>query len=199
MELAALFVYLRGRASERKIRLFACACLRRRPLIHYDRLREAVETGEDFADGLADTRELEEVADWARALWHQHVMRSGPSARLAKTDEAFYAQQVAGCLRYPANTLLWVAEADDLPLLHDVFGNPFRRVKGDPCWLAWNGRTCEKMARAIYEGRRFADLPLLADALEDAGCTDGALLGHCRQPGGHWRGCWALDLLLGRS
>jgi hypothetical protein len=55
------------------------------------------------------------------------------------------------------------------------------------------------MAQAIYEGRRFADLPVLADALEDAGCADAALLGHCRGPGEHVRGCWVVDLLLGKG
>jgi hypothetical protein len=55
------------------------------------------------------------------------------------------------------------------------------------------------MAQAIYEGWAFDRLPILADALEDAGCTDEALLGHCRQPGEHFRGCWAIDLLTGRG
>jgi hypothetical protein len=54
-------------------------------------------------------------------------------------------------------------------------------------------------AKAIYDGRRFADVPILCDALEDAGCTDAAILSYCRQPGEHVRGCWVVDLLTGRE
>jgi hypothetical protein len=81
-------------------------------------------------------------------------------------------------------------------LLHDIFGNPFRPVQDAP-WLCRNDRTLGPMARAIYEERRFADLPVLADALEDAGCTDPAVLDHCRGPGPHVRGCWVVDLVMG--
>jgi hypothetical protein len=85
-------------------------------------------------------------------------------------------------------------------LLRDLIGNPFRPVPTiDPAWLAWNGGAVRKMAQAIYDGRRFADLPVLADALEDAGCADAAILGHCRGPGVHVRGCWVVDLLLGKA
>jgi hypothetical protein len=55
------------------------------------------------------------------------------------------------------------------------------------------------MAQNIYQDRTFENLPLLADALEDAGCTDAAILSHCRKPGVHVRGCWAVDLLLGKT
>jgi hypothetical protein len=67
-----------------------------------------------------------------------------------------------------------------------------------PEWLAWNGGTVPALARAIYAERAFDRLPILADALEEAGCTDAALLAHCRGPGPHVRGCWAIDLILGR-
>jgi hypothetical protein len=56
-----------------------------------------------------------------------------------------------------------------------------------------------KIAQAIYDDRRFSDLPILADALEDAGCRDPEILGHLRSPGPHARGCFALDVILGRS
>ncbi len=84
-------------------------------------------------------------------------------------------------------------------LLRDIFGNPFRRCAVDPSWLTWNGGAVPKLARAIYESRRFSDLPILADALEEAGCTDTALLDHCRQLSEHVRGCWVLDLLLDKK
>jgi hypothetical protein len=84
-------------------------------------------------------------------------------------------------------------------LLRDSIGNPFRPVSLDPSWRAWNGGAVRKMAESIYEERRFADLPILADALEDAGCADAAILALCRGPGEHVRGCWVVDLLLGKA
>ena len=81
-------------------------------------------------------------------------------------------------------------------MLRCLFGNPFRPVPVIPS--AWRTPTVLGMARAIYTERRFEDLPILADALEDAGCTDAALLDHCRGPGPHVRGCWVVDLLLGK-
>jgi hypothetical protein len=83
-------------------------------------------------------------------------------------------------------------------LLRDVFGNPFRPVTADPAWLHRNDGTVVKVARAIYDERAFERLPLLGDALEDAGCTEEALLSHLRGPGPHARGCGALDLLRGQ-
>jgi hypothetical protein len=82
---------------------------------------------------------------------------------------------------------------------HDIFGNPFRPTVLDPAWLALNDGAVRKVAQVIYDERRFADLPILADALEDAGCIDAAILAHCRGPGEHVRGCWVVDLLLGRE
>jgi hypothetical protein len=84
-------------------------------------------------------------------------------------------------------------------LLRDVFGNPFRPVRAEPAWLAWDGGTVAKLAHAIYDGRRFSELPYLGDALEEAGCADETVLRHCRGPGPHVRGCWVLDLLLGKQ
>jgi hypothetical protein len=81
-------------------------------------------------------------------------------------------------------------------LIRDVIGNPFRPVAVDPSLLAWNDGAILKMAKAIYDERAFDRLPLLADALEDAGCTEADTLAHCRGPGPHVRGCWAVDLLL---
>jgi hypothetical protein len=83
--------------------------------------------------------------------------------------------------------------------IRDIFGNPFRPVAVDPDWLTWNGGTVPKLAQAIYDQRRFQDLPILADALEEAGCTNADILNHCRQPGEHVRGCWVVDLVLGKE
>jgi len=88
---------------------------------------------------------------------------------------------------------------DRRPIPQGGSAGPFRPAPAvDPSWLAWNGGTVAKLAAAIYDGGRFADLPVLADALEEAGCDSPDLLRHCRGGGGHVRGCWLLDLLLGK-
>jgi hypothetical protein len=96
----------------------------------------------------------------------------------------------------------WAVEAAGpaarVALLREVFGNPFRDAAVDPAWLRWNDGTIPKIARGIYEERAFDRLPILHDALVDAGCDDEALLAHCREPAGHVRGCWVIDALLGR-
>jgi hypothetical protein len=85
-------------------------------------------------------------------------------------------------------------------LLRDIIGSPFRpppRIDVD--WLSWNDGTIPKLAQIIYTGRRFNDLPILADALEEAGCGEADILNHCRQPSEHVRGCWVVDLVLGKA
>jgi hypothetical protein len=84
-------------------------------------------------------------------------------------------------------------------LLRDLFGNPFRPVRLDPAWLAWEGGTVVKLAPLIYDQGRYQDLPILADALEEAGCTNADILSHSKSNQEHVRGCWLLDLLLGKT
>jgi hypothetical protein len=92
------------------------------------------------------------------------------------------------------------AAAADADTVRDVFGNPFRpRPAVEREWLAWNDALVRKLARSIYDDRRFTDTPVLADALEDAGCAAADLLEHLRGPARHTRGCWAVDLLLARD
>jgi hypothetical protein len=81
-------------------------------------------------------------------------------------------------------------------LVHDIVGNPFRPLS---CQSSWLTSTVTPLARAVYEGRHFEDMPILADALEDAGCDNADVLSHCRQPGEHVRGCWVVDMLLGKQ
>jgi hypothetical protein len=83
-------------------------------------------------------------------------------------------------------------------LIRDLLGSPFRPTpETDPAWRKWNRGAVTKLAQSMYEERRFADLPILADALEEAGCTSADLLEHCRSEAVHARGCWVVDLLLG--
>jgi hypothetical protein len=84
-------------------------------------------------------------------------------------------------------------------LIRDIFGNPFRPWQVDPAWLAWCEGTIPKLAWSIYQERAFERLPILADALEEAGCANADLLDHLRGPDTHVRGCWALDAVLARE
>jgi hypothetical protein len=81
-------------------------------------------------------------------------------------------------------------------LIRDIFGNPLHPTAVDPTWLTTN---VVALAQAIYDERAFERMPILADALEDAGCTNDVVLAHCRGPGPHARGCWVVDLLLGKE
>ncbi len=81
-------------------------------------------------------------------------------------------------------------------LIRDIFGNPFRPVAADPAWIT---PIVVAIAAAIYDDRAFDRLPVLADALEEAGCTNADVLLHCREPGEHVRGCWVVDLVLGKA
>jgi hypothetical protein len=110
----------------------------------------------------------------------------------------FYQQQAAGSQpRTKSKTKVlgeWNAEA--VALLRCVFGNPFRPLTVHPMWQS---ATVGSLAQAIYDDRAFDRLPILAGALEDAGCDNADILNHCRQPGVHVRGCWVVDLVLGKG
>jgi hypothetical protein len=92
-------------------------------------------------------------------------------------------------------------------LLHEILGPlPFRNVHINPSWLLWHDATVVRLAQAAYEERHLPEgtldngrLAVLADALEEAGCTDADILGHLRGPGPHVRGCWVVDMLLGQE
>src|SRR5262249_35470446 len=115
------------------------------------------------------------------AYWGAHGGRRAGKNAAALAGEAAQAAEI-------------LAQAQTI---RDVVGNPFRRTPAiDPVWLAWSNGVVVEMARAAYEAKDFACLPVLADALEDAGCADEAILSHLRSMGPHVRGCWAIDLLL---
>lgn len=200
--------YPRCRVSDRKLRLFAVACHRRLwGLLRDERSRRAIEVAERYADGLATESELraaDQDADTAFARW---------SARLtANANLVIACWKVAG--EAARNTLrncstaghdhsfrFWTygrrgAEARQAhcELLRDIVGNPFCPAICDPSWLTSDVAT---LAQGIYAVRAFDRAPILADALQDAGCESALILDHLRGAGQHARGCWAIDLLLG--
>jgi hypothetical protein len=84
-------------------------------------------------------------------------------------------------------------------ILRDIFGSTFRSITIEPSCLAWKNGAVPELAQAIYDQRAFERMPLLAEALRDAGCTNADILDHCRSSGEHVRGCWVVDLLLGKD
>jgi hypothetical protein len=186
-------------ASKRKLRLFACACCRRVwDLLPDARSRRAVEVAERFADGQASDQER--AAAWSAAAVEPAAVYSADR----RTAATAYARYVAAAATAGfANDAAAYAIADyaatppqvQCDLLRDVFGNPFRPVPLDPRWLLWGGGMVRELAQEIYDNRHFEELPALADVLTQAGCTDRAVLGHCRSGKGHVRGCWVLDLV----
>jgi hypothetical protein len=89
-----------------------------------------------------------------------------------------------------------VPSAEAADLIRDLFGNPFHAPVLPDHWRAWNEGTILRLARHVHDDRRFDEMPVLGDALEEAGCTDEQVLGHCRSAPAHVPGCWVLELLL---
>lgn len=209
-DLAALLDFYAAKASHRKLRLFAAACCRGIwPLLTDRWSREAVETAESYADDRADKHDFavaretaEEALGWAKRrvadpAAQEVAIAAARAAHAATLDDPEQAARFAA--RHAA-----AAAREDLSALHcrlfrEVIGNPFRPVTLDPSWLHWKDRGVQRLARSLYEERRFQELPVLGDALAEAECTHAAVLAHCREPGDHVRGCWVLDLLLGKK
>jgi hypothetical protein len=211
--------------GERKARLYACACCRRlEDLLLDERGLRAVIVSERFADGKASAEELLaarlgaedalESPKWKSPLTGKvfgpntyagvcsWVIRAAVNAASNEPGSAIAlaaraATEMAAFDRdWAIRALGAVVRAN---LLREVVGNPFRSIFVDPAWLSWNDATVSALACSIYDERAFDRLPILADALEDAGCDNAELLGHLRGPGPHVRGCWAVDLLLGKE
>lgn len=235
--------HLHGKASDRKLRLFACACCRHDWEYMTDpRSRRAVKTAERWADGRADDKEVKSARETA---WLAYCSEESPCRSCSAVE----------CLRLytrPWETAVhesWFALSDkpvvQADLLRCIVGNPFRSwqcqcdpevgltdcewCRGRRKWLMWNDGTVVKIARMIYDEHRWDDMPILADALEDAGCGNEDMLQHCRgwqrypvclssehfrvdehghchecgrwvrAEAGHARGCWVVDLILGKG
>jgi hypothetical protein len=196
--------------TARKQRLLACACLRRVWHTLSRKGRHAVEVAELHADRLVPAKELEAArppfAEGRTAAFYAVYYAAAPNKRLRAEMEWVLANSTCaarGGFQSSSGLMLGTAACSQSVaqsrLVRDVFRNPFRPVTVSPRWRAWNDGTVGKLARGVYDERAFDRLPVLADALEEAGCADAALLAHCREPGAHVRGCWVVDLLLGKS
>jgi hypothetical protein len=209
-----------NKVSVRKRRLFACACCRLLDDVLLDReIRKALDAAERYADGLivdstlmnwyhracASRNQLRGTASKQWSAYHA-VTSAAVSSQYGAWQHAY--ETVANALAHgsghrPGDPEWRPARLQALqamvPLLHDVFGNPFHQVTIDPAWLAWNEGVVFRLAQGFYQDRAEDRLPILGDALEEAGCADQAILSHLRHPGPHVRGCWVVDFLLGRN
>ncbi len=216
--------YLHGRISERQARLFVVACCRRLTPLLSGAYANSLRVAEWFADGEAGTRDRIAARDAAtrvewigppspnseltryrrseamRAVWYALSPRVVETAGQAAQAACAVLAAVAVDTRADHRLSATLAEKDrQAAMLRCLIGNPFRSVELDSSWLAWNRGAILQMAQLMYEERRFEDLPFLADALEEPGCTNADLLGHLRSGGEHVRGCWALDAVLGKK
>lgn len=223
-DVRVLWDCLRWRASDRKARLFACACLRRLTHLFEDVYRDALAIYERFADGLLSVEEMAAATRAAHTLPHrpdgwpprrrracQALAGVLLSARdvtpdlevpVAGAADVAVCRAMAAGLETARQVADWAYVAEQrsqCTLLRDVFGPLLVPVAFDPGWAAADGGALVSLARSMYEDRNFDDLAILADALQDAGCTDSAILEHCQPGGEHVRGCWLLDLILGRE
>jgi hypothetical protein len=182
--------------SRRKLRHFVCEWVRREELPR--RIGKGTANVLAFAERIADDEANVDPDEWV-AIWQEldescenrSYAPNGCAAALIFTvgenihEEALW---VLDSISEPAN-------ARALALLREVFGNPFRPVDFAP----WRTDTAVSLARQMYEARDFSALPILADALQDAGCANGAVLSHCREAKPiHCRGCWVVDGVLGK-
>jgi len=175
---------LKHNVSNRKLRWFAVACVRWRPPVeftkfHWDVVQELEE--------MIDESDYVPAPEWGIGYALQALIT--PRAFWAALQTAERTLGVGEITRDKSRNAQCV-------LLRDIFGNPFRPVVFDP---RWQSETAVALAKGIYADRAFDRMPILADALEEAGCDNFDVLNHCRGDGPHVRGCWVVDLLSGRS
>jgi hypothetical protein len=208
-----LLSHLGKRVSPRKRRLYACGCCRLVwPLLADESSRHALRVAERFVVGKASKAELEALVNSVKgvpkvqgAFWAREAVSSLTNfligiPRVWHEAEDEIAQHAARAARDSAGQDSWAtARKQQVELLCDLLGHLVRTVTINPVCLRWHDGAVSKMAKAIYDEPHFADLPILADVLEDAGCTDADILAHCRSQGIHQRGCWVIDAILGKE
>jgi hypothetical protein len=208
------FLRASGKASERRLRLFAIAgCRRMSRLMTDERSCKAVEVAEDFVDGRTNHQERQSAAnaawdaanpthyrDWTGAGY----AAAAAAARVVDRDWPLFGRsqpygEIASEYAWLAaqNSVFFLDKTARCDLLRDIFGPlPLCTATIEPSLLT---PEVVSLAQTIYENRRFEDMPLLADALEEAGWVNEEITRHCRSGAEHVRGCWVVDLLLGKS
>jgi hypothetical protein len=195
----AMVKFLIGKVSGRKLRLLACNFI---PHEFLDRPEDnwiytALSTAEKMAEGTAP---LSEVKRWRSTCRNN----DGPNPFLVQAIRATLRKDALAtaisCLsslkRFDRDLEIASIDLAFVARVRELVGNPFRPITLSPSWLT---STVLSLAQGIYEDRAFDRMPILADALGDAGCDNEEILNHCRAPGPHCRGCFAVDLILGKE
>ena len=236
-QLMLLFLRSRRAATDRKLRLFACACCRRIWHRFPDPLnRDPVVEVEDHPDGRFEDEDILTAVRASSSV--EPECRGQPAYWVAKAlgrgfykMTAFESATLVACKAMALDDqdyghrveveLFWsvsggaIADRGDVSLptpvrpaavqveataqaglLREVFGSPFRPVNFEG---EWRTEAVVALARGMYESRDFTVMPVLTDALEDAGCPNEDILAHCRGGGHHVRGCWVVDVVLGKA
>jgi hypothetical protein len=198
----------------RKLRLLSVACVRSvLNCITDDRFREALEFAELYSDGGAQEKRRDALLrrckerlydpQWKARVTIQASLAAAAATKclMASPLQTWFALHLTAAAtaragRGDAAERAGRARTAQCALLRDIFGNPFRPVAFSP---EWRTSTAVAVARGMYESRNFDAMPILADALQDAGCDSADVLEHCRGPGPHVRGCWVVDLVLGKE
>ncbi|MDY3558908.1 hypothetical protein R5W23_006084 [Gemmata sp. JC673] len=209
-----MLAFLQGKVSSRKLRLLAVAyCRQILPDFAHWELVDGLKQIEAVADQLLDPTALITVAQKAEAhlypemppeqrLVCQCVTFASYFDELADDSGAFGVDDpdrsaLPAAIRCSsAVSVGMVGERGHSGYIRCVFGNPFCPVAADPAWLTSN---VVALATGIYTDHAFDRMPILADALQDAGCDNADILTHCRNEAQHVRGCWVVDLLLGKE
>jgi hypothetical protein len=199
----------RGGASSRKLRLLACGCcraLRDPKKVQY--CLPNVEVAERFADGLATADELQAARD-ATYFVGNAVRVVGDALRVVEADALEAVRWVLESCQAIDGSEFWVWQLQKYRecrtrysrLVADVFDLfDLLLTRAVPFDANWKTSTAVAVAQQMYDSRDFSAMPILADALQDAGCNNDDILNHCRDPEQpHIRGCWVIDLVLGKS
>lgn len=215
----SMAAFVQARVSDRKLRLIAAAsCRILLKVAAFPWVESALRAAEQYADGLICDEDLAEArqrvceatfwaGEWADETSEENAARAIRALLLPKAGEAL--REVLDALERHAH----LAGTDDddrlarsrkemrrqAQILRELVGNPFRPVTVPWEWREWHGFCLVRLAREIYESRAYHDIPILGDMLQDAGCTEEALLEHCKSGCMHEHGCWMLDAILGRT
>jgi hypothetical protein len=192
-----------GRLTARQVRLLACACARLDwKGLRAEESRRAVALAERRADGLADSSRLataylaarKAVGRWGSG-WYAAAATLAAVAAFEALDPGDHIRALSPAL---AELSRWGNDSGECRFV-GVLRDLLPPSGGRPFEARWRGPDVVALARQAYDARDMGVMPVLGDALEDAGCDWDELLSHCREPGRHARGCWALDAVLGQS
>jgi hypothetical protein len=218
---SAMLDLVGDRATDRKLRLFLIACCRRIwPMLADERSRTAVEVAQQFADGIATPTELAAAHEATKAALADKAPGAPANAtaphlqparkvgydrnRPVMLDVREGASRAVSCVannRLPDATHTWAETVRDersfqASVLRDIFGYPYPFVGFDP---AWRTPQAVELATEIYTKPLFNRMFELGNLLQDAGCSETIILSHCRTRAMHFRGCWLVDLVLGKE